>query len=132
MSKIRLLLSHPRLPFIAALLAIGLTLPTLWNGLTFDDYFHRLVLQGNTTIVPSCSSPLNLFCFNDGDAEEHQRLMNIGARPWWSRDETKLCFLRPLSSITQWLDYQLWPDNPALMHVCSRNSLAFHLYSVAT
>jgi len=91
----------------------------LWNGLSFDDNFHRLVLQGNTTIIPSCASPLNLFCFSNGDAEEKQRLINIGSWPWWSEDETNLCFFRPLSSITHWLDYQLWPANPALMHAQS-------------
>ncbi len=119
MNKIHTLLQHPRLPVIAICLAVVLTLPTLWNGLSFDDNFHRLVLQGNTTIVPSCSSPLNLFCFSNGDADENQRLINIGSRPWWSRNETKLCFFRPLSSISHWLDYLFWPANLALMHAQS-------------
>ena len=31
----------------------------------------------------------------------------------------KVCFFRPLSTLTHWVDYLLWPDAPILMHLQS-------------
>ena len=117
MNKIRAWLSHPRLPIVVALLAIGLTLPSLWNGLNLDDYYHRLVLLGDTRFSPSSTSPLNLFCFYDGDPEENQRLMERGMVAWFYNEKLRFSFFRPLSSFTYWFDYFFWPDTPVLMHL---------------
>jgi len=119
MNKIRIWLSHPRLPTIVTLLAVGLTLPSLWNGLNLDDYYHRLVLLGDTRFSPASSSPLNLFCFYDGDHEENRRLMKTGMCAWFYSEKLRFCFFRPLSALTHWIDYFLWPDTPALMHLHS-------------
>ena len=119
MTKWRTWLSHPRLPVIVALLAVLFTLPSLGNGLNLDDNIHRLILLGDNYLSPRSSSPLNLFCFSDGNVEENIRLMNIGVFPWWTSERLKLVFFRPLSALTHWLDYQLWPDMPLLMHVQS-------------
>ena len=119
MTKWRTWLSHPRLPVIVALLAVVFTLPSLGNGLNLDDNIHRLILLGDNYLSPRSSSPLNLFCFSDGNVEENIRLMNIGVFPWWTSERLKLVFFRPLSALTHWLDYQLWPDMPLLMHVQS-------------
>ena len=53
MNKIRLWLSHPRLPVIVALLAVLLTLPSVWNGLNLDDYYHRGFGKAAGDIKPS-------------------------------------------------------------------------------
>ena len=131
MNKIRIWLSHPWIPAIAALLAVGLTLPSLWNNLNFDDYFQRLALQEDTRVIPRSSSPLNLFCFDSGNPEENWRLINKGVRPWWANDESKMCFFRPISSITHWIDYLLWPDTPALMFAQSLVWFGLLVYLVA-
>ena len=117
MNKIRAWLSHPRLPIVVALLAVGLTLPSLWNGLNLDDYYHRLVLLGDTRFSPSSTSPLNLFCFYDGNPEENRRLMEKGMVAWFYSDNLRFSFFRPLSSFTYWVDYFFWPDTPVLMHL---------------
>ena len=80
MNKIRTWLQHPRLPVIAVLLAVLLTLPSLWNNLNFDDYLQRLALQEDTRVIPRSASPLNLFFFDNGNPEENRRLMNRGVR----------------------------------------------------
>src|SRR6185369_5071046 len=36
--------------------------------------------------------------------------------PWWSAPDLKLAFCRPLSALSLWLDYRLFPNSPALMH----------------
>ena len=95
MNKIRAWLSHPRLPIVVALLAIGLTLPSLWNGLNLDDYYHRLVLLGDTRFSPSSTSPLNLFCFYDGNPEENRRLMKTGMFAWFYSEQPTIFFFSP-------------------------------------
>jgi hypothetical protein len=117
MKKIRIWLSHPKLPFFLVLLALGLTLPSLWNGLVFDDYYHRIILLGDTRFSPSSPSPLNLFCFYDSDPEENRRLMDTGMFAWFYSEKLRFFFFRPLSSLTHWLDYLLWPDTPSLMYL---------------
>jgi hypothetical protein len=116
MNKIRLWLSHPRLPIIVSLLAVGLILPSLWNGLNLDDYYHRLVLLGDNRFSPSSASSLNLFCFYDGDPQENQRLRETGIVAWFYSDNLRFSFFRPLGSLTYWFDYLIWPDTPLLMH----------------
>jgi hypothetical protein len=36
--------------------------------------------------------------------------------PWWTPDSLGLGLWRPVTAFTHWLDYQLFPDWPALMH----------------
>ena len=117
MNKIRLWLSHPGLPVIVALLAVGLTLPSVWNGLNLDDYYHRLILLGDNRLSPSSASPLNLFCFYDGDPKENQRLRETGMVSWFYSNNLRFSFFRPLGSLTYWVDYSIWPDKPAMMHL---------------
>ena len=120
MNKIRIWLSHPSLPFIAVILAVGLTLPSLWNGFVIDDYGHRNILLSDVPMSVRFMSALNLFCFageeNSWRAEAQKK---IGLSSWWDPDDSKVCFFRPLTSITHWLDYQFWPNAPILMHLQS-------------
>jgi uncharacterized membrane protein YeaQ/YmgE (transglycosylase-associated protein family) len=41
---------------------------------------------------------------------------NYGALPWWTPGDFKIGLCRPVTAFTHWLDYQLFPDTPALMH----------------
>jgi hypothetical protein len=60
-----------------------------------------------------------MFNFFDGNPERISELMDYGFLPWWTYDKIKGAFWRPLASITHWLDYILWPETPALMHLQS-------------
>jgi hypothetical protein len=42
-----------------------------------------------------------------------------GGVPWWTVDELRISFFRPLTVLTHRIDYILWPDSPALMHLHS-------------
>ena len=112
-------LGHPWLPAFAVLLAVVLTLSTLWNGFCLDDNLHRLIFKGDTSLVPKSASPLNLFYFLSGDPEDTRRLMNTGRFSWMTNEKAKVAFFRPLSALSHDLDYMLWPDNPVLMHAQS-------------
>jgi hypothetical protein len=41
---------------------------------------------------------------------------NYGVLPWWTPDSLRIGLWRPVTAFTHWLDYQLYPDSPALMH----------------
>ncbi len=110
-SQIKDLLNSRYLIFLALLFAIVLSLPALWRGWGFeDDIYHRAILLSS-----SLSEALrNLFVFLDPAATRAQ--MEVGVLPWWTLETTKIAFFRPIAVLTFWLDYQLWPDSPMLMH----------------
>jgi hypothetical protein len=112
-------LLHRRLPVALALLAALLALPSLWVGWVADDYYHQLRLVETPAFAELSGSPMDMFTFADGDPEHVAPLMDIGFWPWWTLPEIKGAFFRPITVITHWLDYQLWPDRPALMHAQS-------------
>lgn len=119
-SVLRSVLGHPRLPTVAALAAVLLSLPTLWQGLRLDDYHHRAAILGSRTGGYLLRGDLaSLYSFSSGKPEHTQPLMDAGHVPWWSDPEAKVAFFRPLSAVTQRVDYSLWPDSPALMHAHS-------------
>lgn len=105
-------------PTALAVAAMALTLPALATGWHFDDYLHRAALTGSG--AQSLDVALNdLFVFMDGDPARTQRLIESGQFPWWALPEGKNAFWRPIAGLTHWLDYQLWPRSPLLMHAHS-------------
>lgn len=116
---IHTILTHRRFPFIAAVLAILFTLPSLKAGWLVDDYHHKLLMSDYDGVIKFIQSPLDMFNFLDGDPERAAKGIDYGILPWWTYDKIKGAFLRPLASITHWLDYIIWPDSPLLMHAHS-------------
>jgi hypothetical protein len=121
-------LVHPRLPGRLALLAVVLTLPALWIGWRFDDHLHRLMMLGHAEVE---THPLEVFSSFRGDPEILRDYVDTGLFPWWTPPAYRLAFFRYLSAVSMWIDYQVWPDAPALMHL---HSLAWYaaLVAVAT
>ncbi len=114
--RIAILLTHRRLPIFLAVLGIVLAGSSLWGGWIGDDDHHRLRLIGSKDLPELSGEPMKMFIFADGNPEHTQRLMDIGVWPWWTMPTLKVAFMRPLSVITHWLDYKLWPESPAMMH----------------
>ena len=112
-------LSSRFFPYVIAILAILLTLPSLRAGLSMDDYLHKLLMIGSDSPIRPLGSPIDMFNFFDGDPDRTAEIMDYGFFPWWTYKGIKGAFWRPLASITHWLDYILWPDIPLLMHVQS-------------
>lgn len=109
----------PRLPLYLALLSIALVSPSFVNGLKLDDYLHRycgLQLEGSREICPSFWS---LFTIIPGVPRLTHQLMDDGFAPWWTNENLRVAFLRPVTAFTHRLDYFLFPDSPFLMHVHS-------------
>lgn len=121
--KLDALLVHRRLPLALGVLSALLTLPSLDVGWVGDDLWHRAVLKktpgvAGLGILPS-GSIMELFRFLDGDPQRTRRLMDIGVLPWWTDPGIYGAFMRPITGVTHWLDYSLWPDRAALMHLHS-------------
>lgn len=117
-AKLRSVLEHRRLPLLAAGLAFALTLPALGSGLQFDDLFHRVALLGRPG-AEGMEVPGHLFDFVNGDSARTRRLMDAGASPWWTTEDLHAAFWRPVTEVTHRIDYALWPNRPALMHLQS-------------
>jgi len=112
-------LAHsPYLPALLALLAFCLTLPALQGGLAGDDYI-QLYTYSNVASRPNDGSLFGMFSFLNGDPALNQRAIESGQLPWWTDPNLRITFWRPVTEATHWIDYQLWLDSPALMHLHS-------------
>jgi len=106
-------LQHRRLPVAAGALAAVLLLPALWGGFQLDDHLQRFRLLG-------LGDPaIRLFVFYDGDVAANRVQMEEGTLPWWASPDLRHANFRYLSVLSMQLDYLLWPDSPALMHLHS-------------
>ncbi|MEY2842217.1 MAG: hypothetical protein RI920_254 [Pseudomonadota bacterium] len=101
---------------LAVAFGMLLVLPSANLGLFGDDYLHWAILTGRVH-NPQIGSFFGLFNFADGNPAHVQALKDSGQLVWWASDVVKINFWRPLSELSQWLDYTLWPEQPVLMHV---------------
>ena len=115
---IQKLAAHKCSPVLFALLGMLLALPSVWTGWQQDDFNQRYFLLGNPGLEGK-TSPLNIFAFLNGDPERTHTIMDLGLVPWWTLENIRLSFWRPLSSASHWFDYALWPDSAPLMHMQS-------------
>ena len=120
-------LEHRYLPAILAIGAILVMLPALETGLVMDDLPQRAVElrpdqlpprmheTGNPVDSGSFSTVLRDLFFNRSP-QDMALMKSYGMLPWWTPDDMKLGLWRPVTALTHWLDYRLFPDSPALMH----------------
>jgi hypothetical protein len=122
------LFEHRHLPAILAIGAIVVMLPALKLGLIADDLPQRAVElrpdqlppRMQETGTPRDSGSFSAVLFDLFGLNRNPQCMaamkNYGTLPWWTPDDLKLCFCRPVAALTHWLDYRLFPNSPALMH----------------
>jgi len=110
----------------AVIATLLVSLPGLFVGFTNDDLTHRLVLEG---VVPWYSGgAIGLYDFTPPSMPA-PAFIEQGLFPWFSDPEFSLRFLRPLSSLSLWLDHVLFGRNALLAHL---QSLAWMLVLVVT
>jgi hypothetical protein len=121
-------LEHRYLPAALAIAAVLVMLPAVKTGLVMDDLPQRAVelrpdqlpprMQetGNPADSGSFSTVLfDLFGFSR-NPQCMALMKNYGTLPWWTPDNLRCSLCRPVAAFTHWLDYQFFPDSPALMH----------------
>lgn len=90
---------------------------SLDTGLAADDYVHIWLLDGAPGMPGFEREPWDIFRFTTPDTTISLRAQGILS--WWADPEAKLAFLRPLSSLTHYLDHLLWPTAGWAMHLHS-------------
>jgi hypothetical protein len=128
-SQMKRLLAHRYVPVVLAGSAIMIMLGSLRAGLIMDDLVQRAVLVEPSELperlyetghVPDNAGQLSAAVFNQfgfsRNAENMNKYRNYGLVPWWSHENLKASLWRPLTAMTHWIDYQLFPDRPAFMH----------------
>lgn len=107
-------LVHRHAHWVVFALTVLLHLPAMRVGLLADDYVQVAALEG--PIQGSDLGPWNLFDFGtlDRDGEPWQ----LGGLPWWTSDEFRVRFLRPLPSLLRSLEHSIvgratWPGHLA-------------------
>lgn len=121
-------LTDRRIDLAGIALALLLCTPSVWHGWQSDDYTHQITLQGHPDFPDGKRHFSRLFCFLDDRAPTTQSLIEDGMLPWWTNPSLKLSFFRPVTGLTHWLDYRLWPDSPAMMHAHSLAWFALALF----
>ncbi|MDX1438007.1 MAG: hypothetical protein R3335_14435, partial [Anaerolineales bacterium] len=127
---IKKVLSFRYAPILLALLGTLTVLPSITQGMWGDDLIHRAWLldrdQVDSRLIeaglihPDSGElgmvVMNLFAFT-GPGFAPDRLLEAGVIPWWTPGGTSISFWRPLSALTHYFDYALWPDSIPLMHL---------------
>ena len=117
MRRARSVLEHRRAPLFVALLAFVLMLPALRSGMVGDDYVHRMVLLRLGEWGAAADRVWDLFSF--APTRLIGWMLNAGYLPWWTDPGINISLARPLTALTHILDYELWPNAPALQHLHS-------------
>jgi len=127
----RRLLEHPRLPLILACLAVVVSAPAVFTGWgPMDDLRHRSKLVDPSRLpeklheiglVPDESGQLGTVLSEmhtiNRTKDEFGKLRDYGIMHWWTQEDYRASNWRPVDSLTHWLDYRLWPNTSALIHV---------------
>jgi hypothetical protein len=115
-------------PWVLALTAIVVSLPALRFPPLNDDYVQRAMLVGSSQgarlgFVPaepaSLRTALSDLLIAVHPDQNLKSLKTYGALPWWTCEQYRVAFWRPLASLTHWLDYRLLPQSFTWMHLHS-------------
>lgn len=101
---------------VVLVVAVLASLPGLASHLVNDDYVHRGVYQD---AIPDFSrDAFSLYDFIGDDPQAISTLRERGYVPWWTSQDLRVRFFRPLSSATLAADIELFGDaaTPALAH----------------
>jgi hypothetical protein len=110
--------------WLSVVLAVLLVLPNLFGDLIADDHLQLAMVRDGTR------APWDLFHYWHKDRAALLSQIRTGDIPWIVAPEAKLAFVRPLVSITHWLEYRLYPDFPAAMHAHSIAWYALLVFAV--
>ena len=125
-NRLTALLASPRVGLLAVGIGVVLNLPSVPTGWYLDDLLHRAQFLDVGPMTDSSDMTHRMYDFLSGDPEDIVTFKDLGVLPWWSEDELKIRFWRPLSSFTHVIDYALWPASGVLMHAHNVAWLAFN------
>lgn len=110
----------PRGKWLWFALALGclVNLASLRLGLHADDYLQRETVSRHLRGAPDQHAWYELFGSRSQAGESTMReQIAHGVYPWWTDLKLSTVLFRPLSALTHYVDYALWPNAQALMHL---------------
>ena len=112
-------LSRPHLPLWLAAIAMLLSASCLFFGFYLDDHVGRYIYSD----LPGAKRLFDLYVggyglTNGNPADTHWQI-EAGWAPWWTLDNLLIRLYRPFGLFSHWLDFRLWPNSPAAMHLHS-------------
>jgi hypothetical protein len=111
------MLSHRRLPWLLAGLAIIACSPALFIGFNMDDWYILAVLRGMPA-WPELRLPWwQMYSEVPGTPGALGRMLDRGMLPWWTSPELRVAFLRPLAAVTHLVDYRLFGLSARIPHL---------------
>lgn len=118
--RLRPWLEHRHLPFALALLSVLLSAPSLDTGWAMDDYMQRQAALEAPGYMPPGLGRLDMYEMSRaGRPGTIQYFRDLGYAPWWTPEDFRLAFWRPLSAAHHYLQYRIWPDSAWPMHAVS-------------
>lgn len=86
-------------------LSIAVHLPSVWRGFQYDDHIHQFMMRYGMGWPDASPARLYDFSFwiSSVTAQDMGSLV-----PWWTDADFKLAFLRPVTSLTLWLDHTIY------------------------
>jgi len=118
-ARLRALLARRRAWLWAPLVALLVTGGAVGQGLQADDHLLHVNLGDDPDWKPLHTAPWDAFHFFPLARSELPWAFDRGLAPWWADPAMHARFFRPLSSLTHWIDFRLWPGAPWLMHLQS-------------
>lgn len=108
------LCTSKKILWIALIAGVTLSLPSLFTGYIADD--HLLVQNVNDNSPYIQRSVTNYFTMitSDSDAAFYR---DKGIVSWWTPDQFRIKFFRPLSSLVHATHLKLFPQSPFIMHL---------------
>ena len=103
--------------YLLVLVCAVMLLPSVFIGFAADDYFLRTITLQHHFVPNLPDSQLDAFVFVQNDNSGMRQWIEKGILPWWTHPHLRVAFWRPLSALTHWLDFKLYPDAPWLMHI---------------
>lgn len=119
MDKLRSVFAHRRSIWLWALAGVMLNILCITTPPFTDDFLQWAILTDRLQLPDHPGTAFGLFDLVDGSPDLVQTMKASGRLLWCTSDNLHLAFWRPLTELTHWLDYRLWPHSPALMRIHS-------------
>lgn len=104
-------LDWPRGPLLSLILILLVSLPGVFTGWVADDLIHHEMLAGRQGSVARTADMA--YCFSGGP----KQVPPLKWEPWWRNPQLRICYFRPLSSLTLAMDHRFLAQHPGLAHL---------------
>ena len=108
------LLKSKRVIWVAIILGTILSLPSIFSGYVADD--HLLIQNTMSESIYPTRSNTDYFTMVSSE-NELSSMRERGIFQWWTPNEFRINFFKPLSSLLHAFQFGLFPNSPWIMHI---------------